>query len=92
MSVLFALYQVIRISFTVLQWLIIARVVLSWVSVDYNNPLVRFIYEFTEPILAPFRRLIPRSSIPLDFSPLIAIIFLQLLERFILRIFFGTIF
>ncbi|NLO89343.1 MAG: YggT family protein [Clostridia bacterium] len=89
---MFVLYQVIRISFAVLQWLIIARVVLSWINVDYNNPLVRFIYEFTEPLLAPFRRLIPRGSIPLDFSPLFAIIFLQLVERLILRIFFATIF
>ncbi|HBT20092.1 MAG TPA: YggT family protein [Peptococcaceae bacterium] len=89
---MYILYQVIRISFSILQWLIIARVVLSWVNVDYNNPLVRFIYEFTEPILAPFRRLIPRGSVPLDFSPLFALIFLQLLENFILRIILGTFF
>jgi len=83
---LLVVYQIVKICFEVVQWLIIARVVLSWINVNPNSQLVRFIYEFTEPILEPFRRLIPRGSVPLDFSPLIALIVLQLLERFILRL------
>ncbi|MDN5345291.1 MAG: YggT family protein, partial [Clostridia bacterium] len=61
-----------------------------WFPHDPYHPIMRFIYEITEPVLAPFRRLMPRTSIPIDFSPLIAVLVLQLVERllisFILRL------
>lgn len=78
---------IILVAFEVLIWLIIARVLLSWFPHDPRNAIIRFIYETTEPILAPIRRLIPRGSLPLDFSPLVAIILLQLIEHLLLRLF-----
>lgn len=78
---------IILVAFEVLIWLIIARVLLSWFPHDPRNTIIRFIYETTEPILAPIRRIMPRGSLPLDFSPLIAIIVLQLIERLLLRLF-----
>ena len=80
------LYQVIRIGFEVVEWLIIARVILSWVNVNPHNQLIRFIYEFTEPILRPIRQIMPRGSMPLDFSPIVAIILLELLQGLIFRL------
>lgn len=82
------LYQVIRIGFELMQWLIIGRVLLSWVNVGPNNSIAAFIYEVTEPVLKPIRSVIHRGTTPLDFSPLVAIILLQFLERFILTILF----
>lgn len=82
------LYQVIRIAFELMQWLIIGRVLLSWVNVGPNNRIAAFIYEVTEPVLAPLRSLIHRGSSPLDFSPIFAIILLQFLERFLLTLLF----
>jgi YggT family protein len=82
------LYQVIRIGFELMQWLILGRVLLSWVNVGSNNRIAAFIYEVTEPILKPLRSLIHRGVTPLDFSPLLAIILLQFLERFFLTILF----
>ncbi|CEP69494.1 Uncharacterised protein family Ycf19 [Moorella glycerini] len=80
----------IRVAFEVLNWLIIARILISWFPHDPYHPVMRFIYEVTEPVLAPFRRLMPRTSIPIDFSPIIAVLVLQLVERllisFILRL------
>lgn len=80
----------IRVAFEVLNWLIIARIIISWFPHDPYHPIMRFIYEITEPVLAPFRRLMPRSSIPIDFSPIIAVLVLQMVERlligFILRL------
>lgn len=78
------LETIIRVALEVLDWLIIARVLLSWVSHDPRNPVIRFVYETTEPILAPIRRMMPRTSMPIDFSPLVAILLLQLIKRFIL--------
>lgn len=78
---------IIRVAIEVLDWLIIARVLLSWVSHDPGNPVIRFIYEITEPILAPIRRIMPRGAMPLDFSPFVAILVLQLVQRLLLSLF-----
>ena len=80
---MYTIYTIVRVAFEVLDVLILARVLLSWVTYDYSNPIVRFIYETTEPILAPIRNVIPRTSLPIDFSPLIAVLLLQLIERFV---------
>lgn len=82
------LYQVIRIGLELMQWLIIARVLFSWVNIGPSNRIAVFIYEITEPVLQPIRSVMPRGAMPLDFSPIIAIILLQFLERFILSLFF----
>ncbi len=60
--------------------LIFFRVILSWVRVDFeNNFFFRFIFELTEPALAPFRKI--GSAGFMDFSPLIVIILLELIKR-----------
>ncbi len=81
------LYNLINILFTVLEFAIFIRVLLSWVRVDPYNPLVRILYQITEPILAPFRRLIPPAS-GLDFSPIVAFFALEVLRRVILGLLF----
>jgi len=78
-----SLAAVINAAFNVLFILIIARVILSWIPIGSpNNPIINFIYEVTEPILGPIRKLIP-ILLPLDFSPIIAIILINLLRNFI---------
>jgi YggT family protein len=82
------LFYVVRTAFEVLNWLIIARVLLSWIRHDPYHPVIRFIYEITEPVLKPFRRLIPpMPGMPIDWSPIIAIFVLQFIERAVLRLF-----
>lgn len=82
------LFYLVRTAFEVLNWLIIARVLLSWIRHDPYHPVIRFIYEITEPVLKPFRRLIPpRPGMPIDWSPIIAILVLQFIERAVLRLF-----
>jgi YggT family protein len=63
-------------------WIIIARAVISWVNPDPYNPIVRFLYNATEPVLYRLRRSIPVHAGGIDFSPIIVLIiiyFLQLL-------------
>lgn len=76
--------------FTVYYWIMIARIVLSWVPQLANNtalrPLISFIYDITEPFLSLFRRLVPTLAVGgagFDFSPLIAIITLVVLQSFV---------
>lgn len=65
--------------------LILARVILSFTSMDPYNPIRRTVYELTEPILAPIRRILPPTS-GLDFSPLIALLLLELLRMLLFRL------
>lgn len=70
--------------------IIIAGVLLSWVSPDPYNPIVQAIYGISEPFLAPFRRLIP-SLAGLDFSPLIALFCFNLIGGFLLQLLDGIV-
>ncbi len=68
------------------QIVLLARVLLSWVRVDPYNPLVQVLYQITEPVLAPIRRVMPQGM-GLDFSPVIAMILVQLLVEVIVATF-----
>ena len=70
-------------------WLIIIRALISWVNPDPHNVIVQFLYKVTEPLLAPFRRLIPAYSIGLDISPIFALIFIWFLRLFLVRTLLG---
>jgi YggT family protein len=78
------LYYFIRFLFEGMIWLIIIRVVLSWVPIDPYSPMVRMLREITDPVLEPFRRLIPPIG-GFDFSPIVALFVLEFLEQFLLR-------
>ncbi len=86
-NLLWALAKVLDIAITVLIWLIIARAVLSWFRLSPTNQLVRFLYWATEPFLRPVQRLLWRYLPPagIDFSPMVAVLLLLLLEHFLVR-------
>jgi YggT family protein len=65
-----------------LTFIIVARAILSWIAPNpYEQPM-RFLYEVTEPILAPLRRIIPHIGM-MDITPVIAIIILQLVANLV---------
>ena len=66
-------------------WIVIARAILSWVSPDPYNPIVRFIHNVTEPILHPIRRRIPLYAGGIDFSPIIIILVAYFLQIFVVN-------
>ena len=72
-----ALAEWLGLLLTVLLWAVILRVVLSWFNPDFRQPVVHLLYELTEPVLRPARRLLPPFS-GLDLSPLLVIVALQL--------------
>ena len=69
-------------------WLIIIRALLSWVNPDPYNPIVRFIVRATEPVLRPIRQRLPMYQIGLDLSPMIAILAIIFLQRFVVPVLF----
>jgi YggT family protein len=58
--------------------IIVVGALLSWVSPDPSNPIVRTIYGISEPLLAPFRRIIPHIA-GLDLSPILALLCFQVI-------------
>lgn len=78
-----ALAQVIDIVLSIYMWLIIGRAILSWVSPDPYNPIVRFLYNVTEPVLGFFRRILPLQFGGLDLSPLAVLLLIVFLQRFL---------
>lgn len=83
------IYIIVQGLFTVARWLIFARIIISFlqvvVKIDPYNVAVRFIYEITEPVMAPFRRLIPPIG-GMDFSPIVLFLVLQFLERIVYQL------
>lgn len=71
-----AILNVVRLALSIFTWSIIIYVVLSWVSPGGYNPGAALVAAIVEPVLAPFRRLIPAIG-GLDLSPLFALIALQ---------------
>ena len=70
----------------VLWFLLLARVLVSWMNpMGGGGGIVAFIYQVTEPILAPIRRVLPPTS-GIDWSPLIAILLLGVIVRVIVRL------
>jgi YggT family protein len=84
-----ALATILDYILTIANWLIIIRALLSWVNPDPYNVIVQFIYKLTEPLLAPFRRLVPAYSIGIDFSPIFALLAIWFLKLFLIRTLFG---
>lgn len=66
----------IGVAFQVYTWLLIIRIVLSWINHNPYQPVIRFIYEITEPYLGLFRRIIPPLG-PVDLSPIAAFLVLD---------------
>ncbi len=64
-------------------YMILVRAVLSWFVKDLNNPVVRFLFEVTEPLLAPFRELQHKIGITggIDFSPILLFLVIQMIQR-----------
>jgi len=73
------LFYFIRLLCEVLTLAIIFRAILSWFSPRPTNILAVILYRVTEPLLAPLRRIIPRIGM-IDFTPMVAIILLQLIK------------
>jgi YggT family protein len=73
-------------------WVIIISALLSWVNPDPYNPVVRFLRAVTEPVLRPVQRLIGHRLGPIDISPLIVILGIVFLQKFIVRSLFELAF
>lgn len=73
-NILLALAKIVELAdglLTIYKYILLASVIISWVNADPYNPIVRFIYRVTDPLLNRIRRHMPNTGM-LDFSPLVA--------------------
>jgi YggT family protein len=97
-NIVLAVATVINIALRIYIWIIIIRVIASWIIYlnpygsfakflsPYNpNPLVQFLYRSTEPVLWRLRRLLPFHNLGIDFSPLIVLLIIYLLQIIVVR-------
>jgi YggT family protein len=75
-----------RILFTALYIAIIGRILMSFIDQAGQMRITQILYEITEPILGPLRRVIPTVGM-FDFSPMIALLLLNLLQSLVLSAF-----
>jgi YggT family protein len=84
-NLVLALANLLNLVLQAYFWIIIARAVLSWVNPDPFNPIVRFLYRVTEPVLRPIRRRLPTMQMGLDLSPMLVILAIYFLQSFLVE-------
>ncbi|MCU0464979.1 MAG: YggT family protein [Anaerolineae bacterium] len=78
--------SIISLALSVYSFILLARVLMTWFpNVDPSHPVVRFLYEATEPVLAPVRQLLPPMA-GLDLSPVVVLVAISLIRTLILRV------
>ena len=85
-----AVAYVLEFVINIYMYIIIARAIISWVNPDPYNPIVRFLYQATEPVLGRVRRLLPNMG-GLDLSPLIVLLVIFFLQKFVINSIFEMV-
>lgn len=86
-----AIYQLVQFLFELYSFVLLARILTSWLNLDpYTNPIVRLLYQLTEPLLAPIRRVLPPAGM-MDFSPIVGFIIIMVVERIVLSLLLSSL-
>lgn len=83
-NLLLAIANILDIALSIYMWIVIIAAIISWVNPDPCNPIVRFLYGITDPVLRPIRRLIGLRLGPIDISPLIVILAIIFTQKFLI--------
>lgn len=82
-NIIIFIANILDVALTIYSFIVIASALISWVRPDPYNPIVRFLYRVTEPILSPVRKLLPFRS-PFDISPLILLLLIYFIQKFLI--------
>lgn len=80
-----SLALLVSLVFNIVYFILVIRIILSWVNPDPYNEIVQIIHKITDPILAPFYKL-PLRFGGIDFSPIVAFMVLSVLRNFIVNV------
>jgi len=90
-KVIVALAKTLDLILRAYIWVIIIGAIISWVNPDPYHPVVRTINRLTEPVLKPIRRIIPPLG-GLDFSPVVAIFLVYLIQILLIPLLYRLAF
>ena len=79
-------FTFLNLLLQILSIAILVRVLLTWFPIDQSNPIIKLLFDVTEPVLAPFRRIIPRIGM-FDLSPIAAMLVIQFVQQHLPDIF-----
>jgi YggT family protein len=82
-NLLLAIAHILDIALTIYMWIVIISAVISWVNPDPYNPIVRFLRVVTEPVYRPIRKLIGYRLGPIDISPMVVILAIIFVQKFL---------
>ncbi len=85
------IFQIANLLLTIISLAIIVRALLSWFYPVGKDRWTRLLVDLTEPLLAPVRGLLSRIlPIPIDFSPIVVILLIQLLQNMLVQAYYGV--
>lgn len=84
-NLILALGKILDVLLSAYMWIIIISALISWVNPDPYNPIVRFLYAVTEPVLRRVRRIIGFRTGVIDLSPMIVILAIMFVKFFLIR-------
>ncbi len=82
-NLVLAAANILDLVLTLYTWIVIIAAIISWVNPDPYNPIVRFLHVVTEPVFRPIRRLIGYRLGPIDISPLVVILAIIFIQKFL---------
>lgn len=80
-AVIISIVRILRIY----EYVLIARILLSWFPVNWHNQPFKFLRDITDPIMEPFRRLVPPLGM-IDISPMLLFLVIIVLQRILLGV------
>ena len=84
-NLLMAAAKILDILLSGYMWIVIISALLSWVSPDPYNPIVRFLHAVTEPVFRPIRRVIGYRLGAIDISPMVVILGILFVKYFLIQ-------
>jgi YggT family protein len=80
-----AIVEILIIFLQLYFFILLARVLISWVRVDPYHPVARFLYAVTDPILDPIKAILPQTGM-IDFSPVVAVLIIMILQTILSKL------
>jgi YggT family protein len=84
-NLLMAVAKIADMLLEIYKWIVIIAALISWVSPDPYNPIVRFLRNVTEPVFRPIRRLFGHRLGPVDISPIVVILGILFIQMVLIR-------
>ncbi len=77
--ILWSILGVVGLLVNIYFFALLAMIILSWVAPASQNPAIHLLFQITEPVMAPFRKLLPSAG-GLDFSPILVFILINVIQ------------